>query len=65
VQLLQAEVAAGRTVVTVSHDEAVVHHLGGHRIALDAAPSGDGPALAAEGRTLIAAGRRGRRGRAR
>lgn len=41
VELLQAEVHAGRTVIAVSHDDAVVRHLGGHRIQLDPAPGDD------------------------
>ncbi|WP_374975935.1 ABC transporter ATP-binding protein [Microbacterium trichothecenolyticum] len=36
VQLLQSEIAAGTTVVAVTHDEDVLHHLGGHRIELGA-----------------------------
>ncbi|MDT0158074.1 ABC transporter ATP-binding protein [Microbacterium sp. ARD32] len=40
VELLQQEVAAGRTVVAVSHDAAVVRHLGGQRLEL--APVGPG-----------------------
>ena len=36
VALLQAETAAGRTVVAVTHDADVVHHLGAHRIRLEA-----------------------------
>lgn len=44
VELLQAEVTAGRTVIAVSHDEAVVRHLGGHRIELEPVASPDGPA---------------------
>ncbi|WP_144793278.1 ABC transporter ATP-binding protein [Microbacterium paludicola] len=34
VGLLQEQIAAGTSVVAVTHDEGVVHHLGGHRIAL-------------------------------
>ena len=44
VELLEAEVAAGRTVIAVSHDDAVVHHLGGHRIALGTVPADGDPA---------------------
>ena len=36
VQLLQSEIAAGTTVVAVTHDEDVLRHLGGHRIELGA-----------------------------
>lgn len=36
VQLLQSQVAAGNTVVAVTHDEEVMRHLGGHRIDLGA-----------------------------
>lgn len=36
VQLLQSEIAAGTTVVAVTHDEDVLRHLGGHRIDLSA-----------------------------
>ncbi|BDZ40264.1 hypothetical protein GCM10025863_28780 [Microbacterium suwonense] len=36
-ELLQEEIASGRTVVAVSHDAAVVRHLGGSRIELAAA----------------------------
>ncbi|MEV5069875.1 ABC transporter ATP-binding protein [Microbacterium sp. LMI12-1-1.1] len=39
VQLLQSEIAAGTTVVAVTHDEDVLHHLGGHRIDLGAGPA--------------------------
>nr|WP_109209161.1 ABC transporter ATP-binding protein [Microbacterium sp. KCTC 39802] len=43
VQLLQSEIAAGTTVVAVSHDEEVLRHLGGHRIDLGApVPAGVG-----------------------
>jgi len=34
VALLQEEIARGRAVVAVTHDDAVSHHLGGHRIVL-------------------------------
>ncbi|QKJ20740.1 ABC transporter ATP-binding protein [Microbacterium hominis] len=34
VALLQDEIARGTTVVAVTHDADVLHHLGGHRIAL-------------------------------
>ncbi|MGN7978484.1 ABC transporter ATP-binding protein [Microbacterium sp. 22195] len=34
VELLQEEVAAGRTVIAVSHDDSVVRHLGGQRVEL-------------------------------
>ena len=37
VALLQREIARGRTVVAVTHDADVVHHLGQHRIALGSA----------------------------
>ncbi|WP_309103670.1 ABC transporter ATP-binding protein [Microbacterium sp.] len=36
VGLLQAEIAAGRTVIAVTHDEGVVRHLGGQQIVLEA-----------------------------
>ncbi len=36
VQLLQSEIAAGTTVVAVTHDEDVLRHLGGHGIDLGA-----------------------------
>lgn len=36
VELLQEEIAAGRSVIAVSHDEAVARHLGGLRIELAA-----------------------------
>ena len=43
VELLQEEIAAGRTVVAVSHDASVVRHLGGHRVELAvAAPASGG-----------------------
>ncbi|MEV7632489.1 ABC transporter ATP-binding protein [Microbacterium sp. NPDC089318] len=61
VELLQAEVTAGRTVVAVSHDDAVVHHLGGHRIELCPAPGAGSAALGADSAASIALGRRGRR----
>lgn len=32
VGLLQEEISAGTSVIAVTHDEGVVHHLGGHRI---------------------------------
>ncbi|UYO97418.1 ATP-binding cassette domain-containing protein [Microbacterium sp. M28] len=35
VALLQEEIARGRTIVAVTHDEGVIRHLGGHRIALE------------------------------
>jgi energy-coupling factor transport system ATP-binding protein len=38
VRLLQSEIAAGTTVVAVTHDHEIAHHLGGHRIEL-AAPA--------------------------
>ena len=34
VSLLQEEIAAGTSVIAVTHDEGVVRHLGGHRIEL-------------------------------
>lgn len=34
VELLQEEIARGRSVIAVTHDEAVTRHLGGHRIRL-------------------------------
>ncbi len=37
VGLLQDEVARGRSVVAVTHDEGVIRHLGGHRISLETA----------------------------
>ncbi|MDQ0728103.1 energy-coupling factor transporter ATP-binding protein EcfA2 [Microbacterium sp. W4I20] len=37
VALLQEEIARGRSVVAVTHDDAVIRHLGGHRIELGAA----------------------------
>jgi energy-coupling factor transporter ATP-binding protein EcfA2 len=44
VQLLQSEIAAGTTVVAVTHDEEVLRHLGGHRIELGApVPAGARP----------------------
>jgi len=36
VALLQEEIATGTSVIAVTHDEGVVQHLGGHRIALAA-----------------------------
>lgn len=36
VALLQEEIARGRAIVAVTHDEDVSRHLGGHRIALEA-----------------------------
>jgi energy-coupling factor transport system ATP-binding protein len=39
VQLLQSEIAAGTTVVAVTHDEDVLRHLGGRRIDLGAGPT--------------------------
>ncbi|MFB7842946.1 ABC transporter ATP-binding protein [Microbacterium sp. NPDC056052] len=36
VSLLQEEIARGTTVVAVTHDADVIHHLGGHRIELAA-----------------------------
>ncbi len=38
VALLQDEVREGRSVVAVTHDDDVIRHLGGHRIALSAGP---------------------------
>ncbi|MGF6822004.1 energy-coupling factor transporter ATP-binding protein EcfA2 [Microbacterium sp. ZKA21] len=35
VALLQEEIARGRSIVAVTHDEGVIRHLGGHRIALE------------------------------
>ncbi|MGO1921338.1 MAG: ABC transporter ATP-binding protein, partial [Microbacterium sp.] len=35
VGLLQEQIAAGTSVIAVTHDEGVVRHLGGHRIALE------------------------------
>lgn len=35
VALLQEEIASGTSVVAVTHDEGVIHHLGGHRIVLE------------------------------
>ncbi|WP_460796208.1 ABC transporter ATP-binding protein [Microbacterium sp. GXF0217] len=35
VALLQEEIARGRTIVAVTHDDGVIRHLGGHRIALE------------------------------
>lgn len=35
VALLQEEIARGRSIVAVTHDEGVMRHLGGHRIALE------------------------------
>ncbi|HWS50303.1 MAG TPA: ABC transporter ATP-binding protein [Microbacterium sp.] len=43
VGLLQDEIAAGRTVIAVTHDEGVVRHLGGQQIVLEA-PLAAGPA---------------------
>nr|WP_313354622.1 ATP-binding cassette domain-containing protein [Microbacterium sp.] len=60
VELLQAEVAAGRTVIAVSHDEAVVRHLGGHRIALHPSTADD-PAATRGVPTPTAGIQRGRR----
>lgn len=37
VALLQREIARGRTVVAVTHDADVIHHLGQHRVALGGA----------------------------
>ncbi|KJQ55209.1 putative HMP/thiamine import ATP-binding protein YkoD [Microbacterium sp. SA39] len=37
VALLQEEIARGRSIVAVTHDDAVIRHLGGHRIELGAA----------------------------
>ena len=37
VAMLQSEIAAGTSVVAVTHDEDVLRHLGGHRIDLSAA----------------------------
>ena len=42
VELLQEEIAAGRTVVAVSHDASVVRHLGGHRVELAVAAAASG-----------------------
>lgn len=36
VELLQEEIAAGRTIIAVSHDDAVLRHLGGQRLELGA-----------------------------
>ncbi len=36
VALLQEEIARGRSIVAVTHDDAVIRHLGGHRIELGA-----------------------------
>ena len=44
VELLQEEIAAGRTVVAVSHDASVVRHLGGHRVELAVAAAASGGA---------------------
>lgn len=37
VALLQEEIASGTSVIAVTHDEGVIRHLGGHRIALEQA----------------------------
>ena len=37
VALLQEEIARGRSIIAVTHDDAVIRHLGGHRIELGAA----------------------------
>ncbi|UWF77367.1 MULTISPECIES: ABC transporter ATP-binding protein [Microbacterium] len=37
VALLQEEIARGRSIVAVTHDQDVIRHLGGHRIRLDLA----------------------------
>ena len=37
VALLQEEIARGRSIIAVTHDDAVIRHLGGHRITLGAA----------------------------
>ncbi|MBT2483716.1 MULTISPECIES: ABC transporter ATP-binding protein [unclassified Microbacterium] len=37
VALLQEEIARGRSIVAVTHDDAVIRHLGGHRIELETA----------------------------
>lgn len=37
VALLQEEIARGRSIIAVTHDDAVIRHLGGHRIELAAA----------------------------
>lgn len=36
VALLQQEIADGRSIIAVTHDDAVIRHLGGHRIELEA-----------------------------
>lgn len=61
VGLLQEEVAAGRTVIAVSHDAAVVRHLGGQRIPL----SVDRPAAEPAGPFPVRGRSTGRGGRAR
>lgn len=38
VALLQEEIARGRSIIAVTHDDAVIRHLGGHRIELAVAP---------------------------
>lgn len=44
VRLVQAQIASGTSVVAVTHDEEVRHHLGGHRIDLGTAvPAGSMP----------------------
>jgi energy-coupling factor transport system ATP-binding protein len=37
VALLQEEIARGRSIIAVTHDDAVIRHLGGHRITLGVA----------------------------
>ncbi len=55
VALLQEEIARGTAVIAVTHDEDVIRHLGGQRIALSVAEAPEAPDRASSGRAEAAA----------